>query len=127
MVTTGFMRAHVVHTYAVKRLKKNFFFAFIRGVFDFKSHSNKTQGSNVFLYSGEAKKDVMSYSPNRSTSRSPPGSPRRRSASPKARDGVDSDEDYQPKETKEPEVPQPRPPRRGCAFIHTEQIGRAHV
>jgi hypothetical protein len=63
----------------------------------------------------------MSYSPNRSTSRSPPGSPRRRSASPKARDGVDSDEDYQPKETKEPEVPQPRPPRRGCAFIHTER------
>jgi hypothetical protein len=61
----------------------------------------------------------MSYSPNRSTSRSPAASPRRRSASPKTRDPAESDEEYPTK--KEPEPPPPRPPRRGCAFIQSER------
>ena len=88
--------------------------------------------SNFFLYVGQAKKGVlqttdcrqdrakrMSYSPNRSASRSQ--SPRRRSASPKAREPVESDDDYASKPKKEPEPPAPRPPRRGCAFIHSER------
>lgn len=61
----------------------------------------------------------MSYSPNRSASRSPAGSPRRRSTSPKTREPVESDEEYPTK--KEPEPPPPRPPRRGCAFIQSER------
>lgn len=60
----------------------------------------------------------MSYSPNRSSSRSPPGSPRRRCSSPKARETVESDDDYASKAKKEPEPPAPR---RGCAFIHSER------